>query len=85
MEELEFTLRLIAIVLSLISPLIGVYVGWFLARRSGEKILKVSEIRNELEKAYGILYSIVSKPEEMVKVNEGHERRVVVSEEEKEE
>ena len=85
MEQLEFILRLITIVISSISPLIGVLIGWFLAKRSEEKMLKASEIRNELEKAYGPLYSIVSRPEEMVKIDEGHERRVVISEEEKRE
>ena len=84
MEQLEFTLRLIAILVGSISPLIGVLAGWFLAKRSEEKTLRVSEIRNELEKAYGPLYSIVSsRPEEMVKVDGGDERRVVVSREEK--
>ena len=85
MEQLEFILGLITILVSSISPLVGVLVGWFLAKRSEEKVVKVSEIRNELEKAYGSLYSIVSRPEEMVKVDGGHERRVVVSEEEKRE
>lgn len=65
--------------------LIGVFLGWFLSNRTQGRMLKVSEIRNELEKAYGTLYSIVSKPDELVKVDGGHERRVVVSEEEKHE
>ena len=72
-------------VLTPVFTLIGVFLGWFLSNRTQGKMLKVSEIRNELEKAYGTLYSIVSKPEEMVKVDGGHERRVVVSEEEKHE
>ena len=48
--------------------------------------MKISEIRNELEKAYGTLHSIInSGPEEMVKVDGGDERRVVISGEEKQE
>jgi len=65
--------------------LIGVFVGWFLSNRTEKKKLKVSEIRNELEKAYGPVYNIVSKPEKMVKVNEGNELRVAISGEEKKE
>jgi hypothetical protein len=67
--------------------LIGVFIGWFLSNRSQQKMLKITEIRNELEKAYGMLYSIVSKPEEMAKDERTgtEEKRVVVSREEKEE
>jgi len=66
--------------------LIGIFLGWFLSNRTQEKMLKVSEIRNELEKAYGKLYSMVSKPEKMVKIDERtNELRVVISREEKEE
>lgn len=84
MEQLEFWLRIFGILGSFASGLIGVLLGWFVANRSQRKMLKSSEIRNELEKAYGPLYSIVSSsPEEMVKVDEGDERRVVVSREEK--
>lgn len=85
MELAEFSLRIGEILAAFASGLIGVSLGWFLARRTQGKMLKASEIRNELETAYGTLYSIVSRPEEMVEVNEGHELRVVVSEEEKEE
>ena len=84
MEELEFWLGMIDILVGAIFILLGVLIGWFLSNRTQGKMLKVSEIRNELEKAYGPLYSIVnSRPEEMVKVDGGDERRVVVSNEEK--
>jgi len=79
----EPTLRLIEIVVSPIFILISVYVGWFLARRTEERRLRVQEIKNELEKAYGPLYSIVSRPEKMVKTNGNSEYRVVISELEK--
>lgn len=72
-------------IFSPVFTLIGVLLGWFLSNRTQEKLLKISEIRNELEKAYGTLYSIVSRPDEMVKINEDQERRVLVSEEEKKE
>ena len=85
MDELELMLRLIDLVVGSVFLLIAVFLGWFLAKRSEEKTLKVSEIRNELEKAYGVVYSIVSKPEQMVKVEKGSELRVVVSREEKKE
>jgi hypothetical protein len=81
-------LRLIAILVGSISPLVGVFFGYRWSKRTQEKMLKVQEIRNELEKAYGPLYSIVSRPEEMVKIedrDDRHERRVVISEEEKRE
>jgi len=69
-----------------ITTLIGVFVGWFLANRTEQKRLRVLEIRNELEKAYGTLYSMVSRPEEMVKVdNESNQLGVVVSHAEKKE
>ncbi len=84
MELVEFWLRIGNIVASVASGLIGVSLGWFLARRTQEKTLKASEIRNELEKAYGTLYSIVSsEPEKMVKVDGGDERMVIISQQEK--
>lgn len=85
LEELEFILGLAGILVGTISPLVGVLVGWFLAKRSQEKTLKISEIRNELEKGYGPLYSIVDRPEEMVKTDKGEEGKVVISKEEKRE
>ena len=69
--------------LAVVATLIGVFLGWFLSNQTQKRTLKISEIKNELEKAYGILYSIVSKPEEFVKVDGGNELRVVVSKEEK--
>ena len=72
-------------ILSPIFTLIGVFVGWFLSKRSQEKMLRVSEIRNELEKAYGPVYSIISRPEQKVKVDErgSLESRVAISPTEK--
>jgi len=74
-------------IFSPVFTLIGVFLGWFLSKRTQKNMLKVSEIRNELEKAYGPLYSIVSRPEEIVKVDdkETEEKRVVISREEKKE
>jgi hypothetical protein len=56
-----------------------------LAKKTQEKMLKAQEIRNEFEKAYGPVYSIVSKPEKMVKIDQTHELRVAVSRKEKNE
>lgn len=83
--ELEVWLRIFDILTGAAFVLIGVLGGWFLATRTQKRMLKTSEIRNELEKAYGTLYSIVSRPEEMVKVDGGEERRVVIPDEEKKE
>jgi len=85
MDELEFMLRLIGLVTGPVFLLIGVFLGGRLTKKTQEKMLKVQEIRNELEKAYGTLYSILSKPEKMVKVDEGNELRAVVSRQEKKE
>ena len=63
--------------------LVGVFLGWILSNQTQKKMLKVAQTRNELEKAYGTLYSILSKPEEMVKVKTGSEAKVVVSRMEK--
>ena len=71
--------------LAVVATLIGVFLGWFLSNQTQKRTLKISEIKNELEKAYGILYSMVSKPEEFVKVDGGNELRVVVSREERKE
>lgn len=84
MKLTELWLGIGNIFASAASGLIGVLIGWHLANKTQKKMLKISEIRNELEMAYGTLYSIVSRPEEMVKVDGGRELRVVVSESEKE-
>jgi hypothetical protein len=81
MEQLEFILA----ILSSVTALTGVLLGWLLAKMTEKERLKVQEIRNELEKTYGPLYSIVSKPEEMVKIDGGEEHRVAISEMEKHE
>ena len=78
--------RLFPNVSSAFLALIGVFHGWFLSNRTRQRMLKASEIRNELEKAYGTPYSMVSKAEERMKVDKGSELRVVVvSREEKKE
>lgn len=80
----EQTLRLIEIVISPIFILISVYVGWFLAKRTERMRLRVEEIKNELEKAYGPIYSIMSKPEEKLPIDEKtEETRVRITTEEK--
>jgi len=72
-------------IFSPVFTLAGVFLGWILANRSQSRMLKVAEIRNELENAYGPVYSIVSKLEERVEIDEKktEELRVVISQEEK--
>ena len=72
-------------VFTISSSVITILVNHILTKRRETRRQKASEIRNELEKAYGTLYSIVSKAEEIVKVEKGSELRVVVSREEMEE
>jgi hypothetical protein len=83
-DQPEF--ELITLLVGVVSSLIAVSLGWFLAKKTEEKKEKAEEIRNELEKAFGPLYSIVSRPEEMVKTDDKQEQlRVAISEEEKRE
>jgi len=84
-DQLEF--ELITLLVSVVSSLIiAVSLGWFLAKKTEEKKEKAEEIRNQLEKAFGLLYSILSGPEEMVKTDDKQEQlRVPISKEEKRE
>lgn len=74
---------LFEIVLSLISGLIGalvaVAVSLFFSNRFQRNMVRVGEVRHELEKAYGPIYSMVSQPETMMTIGRDEEARVPIT------
>jgi len=62
----------------ILGGLLGVLVGWYLSNLTQKRLLKISELRNELEKAYGPLYNIVSRPERAGESLRGEKGLVVI-------
>lgn len=71
------------IVLSLVSGLIGalvaVAVSLFFSNRFQRKMVRIGEVRHELEEAYGPIYSMVSQPETRMTIGSNEETRVPIT------
>jgi len=73
-----------ALLSGIVGAVIATIISLFFSFRIQRNIMRISEIRNELEKAYGPLYSIMSKPEEMLQIDEKtKEMRVRITTKEK--
>ncbi len=71
------------VVLSLVSGLIGalgaVAVSLFFSNRFQRKMVRIGEVRHELEQAYGPIYSMVSQPETRMTIGNNEETRVPIT------
>ena len=71
------------IVGTLMGALFGALFAWYLSNKTQKRLLRISDIRSELEKAYGPLYSILSRRERMLKMGDEEKWVVEISSEEK--
>jgi hypothetical protein len=74
MSEIVSTL-----VSGLIGALVAAAISLVFSNRFQRKMLRIGEVRHELEEAYGPIYSMVSQPETMMKIGSNEETRVPIT------
>lgn len=67
------------LVSGLIGALAAAVVSFIFSNRFQLKMVRVGEVRRELEEAYGPIYSMVSQPETMMTIGSNEETRVPIT------
>jgi hypothetical protein len=71
------------IVLTLVSggigALVATVVSLVFSNRFQRRMVRIGEVRHELEQAYGPIYSMVSQPETIMTIDSNEERRVPIT------
>jgi hypothetical protein len=62
-----------------IGALVATVISLIFSNRFQSKMARVSEVRHELEEAYGPIYSMVSQPETMMTIGSNEETRVPIT------
>ncbi len=62
-----------------IGALVAAVVSLVFSNKSQRNLVRIGEVRNELEDAYGPIYTMVSQPETIMTIGNNEEKRVPIT------